>query len=85
MTVAVREPQTPSDWLLDRYERTAATTPRHGHSNHVRDLYELLDDHADPECRPGPAATWCRHLSMYGAARWPTPFTPHDLTERRIA
>lgn len=86
VTNAVRMPQTPSDWLLARYDRVLRRTfgpqgdwrrTRHDRgSNYDRRLFDLIDDHPGADCLPDFEGE-CVHRS--GAASWPVAGVGEDL------
>jgi hypothetical protein len=85
LTDAMRIPQTPSDWLLARYDRVIrrAYGPqgdsrriRHDRgSNFDRRIFDLIDDHPGSECDAMYEDCPCRS----GSASWPDPALGDDL------
>lgn len=83
---AVRMPQTPSQWLLARYDRVLRRTfgpqgdrrrIRHDRgSNFDRRLFEVIDDHPGAACDQDYQGE-CGHWS--GQASWPVATVCEDL------
>ena len=73
MTVSLTK-QTPSEWLLERFDSGAA---RRATTTHVRRIVEIIDDHRSTECESCAGAD-CRFWS--GAARWPVPNAYAELS-----
>lgn len=74
MTVSLKK-QSPDDWLLAQYDQTG--WPRHRAGNHVRPIFELVDDHKTAGCVDYGTSD-CRYWS--GQARWPIPNAYAELS-----
>jgi hypothetical protein len=81
-------PQTPSEWLLARYDRVLRRTfgpqgdgrrIRHDRgSNFDRRIFDVIDDHPGANCEPdhqGECAYWS------GEASWPAPATRYETVD----
>lgn len=87
VTNALAMPQTPSEWLLARYDRATRRTfgpqgdrrgiRRDRGSNFDRRMFDLLDDHPSAEC-PMDTAEGCPHTA--GAASWPVAPLGEDIS-----
>ena len=79
MTVSLTK-QSPDEWLLERFDKQGVVLrARH---THAPPILKLLDDHRSPECDPI-IGSGCRYWS--GAASWPVPRGPWDITQQREA
>lgn len=88
---AVTIPQTPSEWLLTRYDRVlrrsfgpqgdARRIRRDRGSNFDRNLFDVIDDHPGAECDADEVicADSCIHWS--GQASWPQPALGEGLLD----
>lgn len=74
--------QTPDEWLLEQFEKDFDTwgdcdRDRDRSVQHVRPIFQVLDDHATDDCQPGPHSDNCRYWSSPGV--WPDPRPHHHL------
>lgn len=86
VTGAVTIPQTPSEWLLARYDRVlrrefgpqgdGRRLRRDRGSNFDRRIYDLLDDHPGSACELGPEGE-C--VDWSGQASWPAASVADDM------
>ena len=91
MTGALSIPQTPSEWLLARYDRVLrrgfgpqgdGRRIRHDRGeNFDRRIFDVLDDHPGAYCSPdaeGDCVDWS------GPASWPTALFGDELAEQWV-
>jgi hypothetical protein len=80
---AVTIPQTPSEWLLTRYDRVvrraygpqgdARRIRRDRGSNFDRNMFDVIDDHPGPECDAHEAVCGGDCIHWSGQASWSQP------------